>query len=109
MSDAWDEVTPEEWEEALARQRWQERLDSDRRLTAYGLRTKCPRCRHENAIDLNFELKTILDRGKIPSVIDREIYAKCECAEDHPGRPAGETGCGQQSSIKFTIPAGKSQ
>jgi hypothetical protein len=100
MSDAWDEITPEDWQEIP---------DSDGKTIAYALLTKCPRCLHDNAIDLNFELDTILDRSATPSVIERSIYAKCECTDDHPGHPAGETGCGQQSSIKFTMPTGRSQ
>jgi hypothetical protein len=105
----WEEVTPKEWEESLTQWRWQERYNGDGNLVAYTLLVPCPRCQHENAIDLEFRLKILLDRESNPPALQREIYVQCECIDDHPGRPAEETGCGARSSIKFSIPAGKGQ
>jgi hypothetical protein len=109
VSVGWNEVTSQAWVEALRRQPWQERYDSDDKRVAYTLRVPCPRCGHKGAIDLEFRLKILSDRGAPPPVLHREKYVQCECVEEHPGRPAEETGCGARSSIKFTLPTGTDQ
>jgi hypothetical protein len=103
---AWDEVTPASWDEELVKWRWEDRLDaSGKLLIAYTLHGACPRCGHEDAIDHDFRLQTILDRSTTPPpVINREVYIECACTGEHAQRPAGQAGCGARSSIQFSIP-----
>lgn len=104
MDMAWDEVTPASWDEELMKWRWEDRC-ADGKLIAYTLHGACPRCGHADAIDHDFRLQTILDRGAAPpAVMCREVYIECECTGEHAGRPPGETGCGARSSIQFSIP-----
>jgi hypothetical protein len=109
MDVPWDEVTPIAWEEELARQRWAEERDSEGRLVAYTLLVPCPRCQHQDAIDLEFRLKILVDRAVTPPSLHPEIYLECECTGEHAGRPADQKGCGARSSMKFSIPEGTSQ
>jgi hypothetical protein len=109
MDVAWDEITPIDWEQTLARHRWEEKPDSKGRLVAYMLHVSCPRCQHEDAIDLEFPLKILVDRASPRATIHPEIYVECECTGEHAGRPAGEQGCGARSSMKFSIPEGTGQ
>lgn len=109
MAEAWDEVTSVEWERELMRQQWQARRDGNGKLLAYTLHVACPRCLHEKAIDLEHDVKPLLDRDGPPPLIHANIYAECQCTDEHPGRPAGETGCGARATIEFNIPAGAGQ
>lgn len=109
MDEAWDEVTPVDWESDLARQHWAERRDENGKPVSYTLHVSCPRCHHKGAIDLEYYPRPLLDRFITSSVIHANIYAQCECTGEHAGRPADETGCGARASIEFSIPAGTDQ
>jgi hypothetical protein len=106
VAEQWSEITTIEWEDALTRLPWTPRPDTGPAV-AYALRAACPRCAHEHAIDLEHPVRVILDRAQVAAPITPEIYVQCECTGEHPGRPAGETGCGSRASIQFTIPAGR--
>ena len=97
MDVPWDEVTPIAWEK-LARQRWAEERDSEGRLVAYTLLVPCPRCQHQDAIDLEFRLKILVDRSVTPPSLHPEIYPSAN-ARASTRAPGGPEGCGARSSI----------
>lgn len=101
----WSELTPVEWESTLQTVRWDEFRDGDE-VIGWSLSTACPRCKSPAAVNATHHATVISDRGARAPSEPVEIYVECGCSEEHPGRPAGERGCGQRASILFTIPDG---
>ena len=80
----WDTNTTQQWLDEVEEWEW-EKVESEQLWRKKGL---CPNCNHPMNKDL-FRIYALIDVAKIG------IGIKCNCNENHPGRPDGEYGgCG---------------
>jgi hypothetical protein len=59
------------------------------------LETACPVCRHNDGINVTIPTTVTVFRGTGPS----RQFVECRCAENHDGRPSGQTGCGRWGMV----------
>lgn len=108
----WERETPESWRSVVDGWRW---LDIGH--DAWQKSGECPRCEHGMTVEKQGAYTVTIDRAapadadlvrtaqeetiRIDSPEGPRFYARCNCAEKHPGRP-GEiaTGCGQAADIE---------
>lgn len=106
----WDKTPAPGWRDAVNGWPWQSLGDGDWEKSG-----NCPRCGHGISVaqqgsyttvaiseDALLGIMVATERGALRTRSDEkeQFFARCDCGEQHPGRPTGiSTGCGQWAEI----------